>query len=336
MFGRLSTWFRSIPLATQVIAALSVALAPVGVIALIAAARNYAAYSPAHPQLDPIAAVGIALPALMWIGAVTIASLSLGRLVIAPLRAMRIVVERYGAGDLSVRMRDARPGSPELCDLSAAFDTMADRVASHAQAMDAALATQRALTREVHHRVKNNLQIVSSLLSLQARDATSPEAAEAYALIRQRVNALALVHRWMYHNDEAKGVELRPLLSDLSANLEHGFDGRAGGAGRVTCVCDRIMVGQDTALPIAFLVTELIAGSRRAGHADDARAEARTEAASAHLTITSSGFAGEDGFDGFDEGARRIVLGLARQLRNPLAYDSEAHTFRIAFPALTE
>ena len=278
----------------------------------------------------------IALPALMWLVAVAIASLSLSRLVITPMRAMSRVVERYGAGDLTARMQDGTQSSPELSELSLAFNAMADRVAGQAQAMEGALATQRALTREVHHRVKNNLQIVSSLLSLQARDATTPEAAEAYALIRQRVNALALVHRWMYHNDEVKGVELRPLLSDLAANLEHGFDGRAGGTGRVTCASDRIMVGQDTALPIAFLVTELVAGSRRAGRSDDARAEARVDGTAAQLTITSPGFAGEDGFEGFEEGARRIVLGLARQLRSPLAYDPEAHAFRMAFPALDE
>lgn len=335
MFQRLSSRLETVPLAIQVIFALSVALLPLGVAALIAAFHSFAAMDALNSRVDALQALGVALPALMWIAAVAITSITLSQLVIRPLRRVRSTVDRYAAGNLDARLGGRRLFSPELAGVAAAFDAMADRAADHAHALEQALATQKALTREVHHRVKNNLQIVSSLLSLQASDAGSAEVAAAYALIRQRVNALALVHRWMYQEEGARGVELRPLLADLSANLEHGFDGRPGGSRRVSCDAERITVGQDTALPIAFLITELVGGSRATGKERDtgARIEAHNHGTKACLTVTSMAFGGVDGLDGFEDGTRRIITGLARQLRSPLRYDVDAHAFQIDFPA---
>jgi len=325
-----------VPLAAKVVAALSIALLPLGIVALLSAWNNYAALVAVNPHIGAMHALGVALPALMWLAALAIAAFALDRLVVQPLRDMRIVVERYASGNLDARMIDGEMSSPELAEVAIAFNRMADRAANDASAMESALATQKALTREVHHRVKNNLQIVSSLLSLQARDAANSEVAAAYALIRQRVNALALVHRWMYQDDGAHGVELRPLLADLSANLEHGFEGRGGGGRHVGCKAEPVSVGQDTALPIAFLVTELVAGARATttGEAADARIAAHRIGGRAVLTVTSAAFEGADGLDGFEDSTRRILSGLARQLRSPLCYDAEAHAFRIEFPAL--
>ena len=326
-----------IPLAAKVVAVLSVALLPLGIVALLSAWNNYAALVAINPHIDTSRALGVALPALMWLAALAIAAFALNRLVVHPLRDMRMIVERYASGDLAARMIDGEMSSPELAEVAIAFNRMADRAAHDARAMDSALTTQKALTREVHHRVKNNLQIVSSLLSLQARDAANIEVAAAYALIRQRVNALALVHRWMYQAEGAHGVELRPLLADLSANLEHGFEGRGGGR-HVTCKAARVSVGQDTALPIAFLVTELVAGARSVdtGEAADARIDAYRTERSASLHVTSQAFCGPSGLDGFEDSTRRILAGLARQLRSPLHYDPETHAFCIDFPALPD
>lgn len=328
--SRVSLWAR-------VSLALSVALLPLGIVALIAGAHSYTNLRAAHARVGALQVLGVALPALMWIAAIAIAGISLHRLVNVPLRAMRRVVDRRAAGYLEARMASDPAGTSELAELAAAFNLMADRVAGHASAMEEALATQKALTREVHHRVKNNLQIVSSLISIQARDASNPDVAAAYALIRQRVNALALVHRWMYMDESARGVELRSLLADLSASLEHGFEGRTGTAGRVRCHAERISVGQDTALPIAFLVTELVAGAR--AHPGTVPADTLIEARRTAdrvccLSVGSPAFLGENGMGGFDESARRIVAGLARQLRSPLGFDADTRVFRICFPAI--
>ena len=83
-----------------------------------------------------------------------------------------------------------------------------------------ALEGQRRLVREVHHRVKNNLQVVASLLSIHGRSADQPEAKAAYSAIGRRVDALSVVHRHHYAElEENRGIALRPLLTELTADL---------------------------------------------------------------------------------------------------------------------
>lgn len=284
------------------------------------------------PDVRARQALGVALPALMWLTALGIAWLMLNRLVVRPVNTMRAIVDRYSSGEHTARIDADTLGSRELSRLASAFDGMADRIAEQERAMQAALVTEKALTREVHHRVKNNLQIVSSLLSIQARDAASSDVADAYALIRSRVNALALVHRWMYQDGGAPGVDLRALMADLCANLEHGSDGRVGGRIHVACAVEPLILDQDTALPIAFLITELVSGTARAPGRVDARVEARMIEGRAMLSVTSEAFGDDDGFARFEDASRRIVTGLARQMRNPLAYNGATHAFAIQFP----
>src|SRR3982751_2423660 len=86
--------------------------------------------------------------------------------------------------------------------------------------MTSALEGQRRLVREVHHRVKNNLQVVASLLNIHGRSADTSEARAAYAGISRRVGALSIVHRNHFAEmEENRGIALRPLVSELAAEL---------------------------------------------------------------------------------------------------------------------
>src|SRR5205823_621059 len=79
---------------------------------------------------------------------------------------------------------------------------------------------QRRLVREVHHRVKNNLQVIASLLNIHGRSAGGAEARAAYAAISRRVGALAIVHRNHFAEmEENRGIALRPLVTELAAEL---------------------------------------------------------------------------------------------------------------------
>src|SRR6185312_4278024 len=86
--------------------------------------------------------------------------------------------------------------------------------------MTSALEGQRRLVREVHHRVKNNLQVVASLLNIHGRSASAAEARAAYAGIGRRVGALSIVHRNHYAEmEENRGISLRPLITEMAAEL---------------------------------------------------------------------------------------------------------------------
>ena len=122
-----------------------------------------------------------------------------------------------------------------------------------------ALDGQRRLVREVHHRVKNNLQVVASLLNIHGRSAETREARAAYAAIGRRVGALSIVHRNHFAEmEENRGIALRPLLSELAAELRAGAPETARGAARSTSTSRRVHTTQDVAVAVAFLITEIV------------------------------------------------------------------------------
>ncbi|MFC3713389.1 sensor histidine kinase [Sphingoaurantiacus capsulatus] len=279
--------------------------------------------------------VNVALPILMWLGAVGIGWLAIRWLVVVPLAKIRTSLDRYAAGDIGVRLGDSRFRTQEVRELGDAFDRMADQISRHEDDLRAGLATQKKLTREVHHRVKNNLQIVSSLLSLQSRDAGSPEVAYAYATIQKRVNALALVHRWLYDDEAMRGVDLRSLAQDLCAGLEQSVTVIDGSTVAIVTDVDRLYVGQDTAVPLAFLITELVTAAARLAESGNLaiRVGAKSVDGRATLTVQAPSFRGEDQFAvGGNDPSARIIQGMARQMRSKLAHNADAGSYAIDFP----
>jgi PAS domain S-box-containing protein len=129
------------------------------------------------------------------------------------------------------------------------------------QALAQALAERDTLLKEVYHRVKNNLQLVLSLLSMQARGLGDAAAREALDDTARRVRAMALVHEQLYDAPDRAHVSLASYVSGLIQQLgrSHGCDG----TGPVRLVADVIdtTVGLDTAVPLGLLLTELVANS---------------------------------------------------------------------------
>ncbi len=330
---KITGWsFRHWPLSIKVIAALTCALLPLGGLATYVTASAYRQTIEHAGHVSAGRWIGLALPLTMWLSALLIGWLIANRLLVRPLTGMRASVERYGAGDTSVRLGTTDWRSVEMAALGRAFDRMAEESATHDAAMRAALDEQRRLTREVHHRVKNNLQIVASLLSIQARDTTDPAIGRAYATVQARVGALALVHRWMYDDEAASGVDLRALITDLCASLEQTIAASEGIAPRLTCDVARFAVAQDTAVPLAFLVTELVALAAHATAPERAQTKvtAGTNGGSAWLKVSAAAFC-EDLTTDPTKPAVRILTGLARQLRAPLRHEPHTCDYIIDF-----
>lgn len=337
---------RNWPLAAKVITALTLALLPLGIVAVLVAIRNYRAADAVLASqasgigMSLVQVLGIVLPLLMWIAALAIGWVIASWLVVRPLKRMRRAIERYSAGDASVRLGGRRFFSREVEALADTFDAMAERIARYAVETDTALAEQQRLTREVHHRVKNNLQIVSSLLSLQAREAKSDDVAHAYSIIQARVAALAVVHRWMYESavpGGGEGVDLRAMATDICAGLEHSVATSERLPLRLHCEIAPLYVGQDTAVPLAFLITELVSCAARLTSPDPLVIVIDIAAADAGgiLGVAAPAFVGADVLAlNSGDPASRIVNGMARQLRSPLRHDAVAGRFAISFPVV--
>lgn len=338
MNPRLSAGMRDWPLPAKVIAALTCALLPLGVLATVLTADAFQQMIAGTGESSVQHWIGVALPLLMWLAALLIGWLVANRLLVKPLLQMRRALELYGQGNTDIRLGDTDFFSQEMTALASAFDKMADDIGSHDVAMNEALAEQKRLTREVHHRVKNNLQIVSSLLSIQARESSSTEVARAYALVQVRVGALALVHRWMYDDETARGVDLHALATDLCASLEQNTAASGHLPMQLRCSVDRFFVGQDTAVPLAFLITELVnlAANRAAPNALEASVTAHAKDGRAVLTICAPPFTDAEGL-GTADPAARIIQGMARQLRSPLVHNAIEGCYSVEFsvPART-
>lgn len=126
------------------------------------------------------------------------------------------------------------------------------------QARDQTIVQRDLLLREVYHRVKNNLQIVDSLLVMQARQLKDPVAKDAVLGLRNRVYALGLVHHQLIGSRDLKTFDIAPFLKELSANIVEG--GVARGV-TLSVQAPPLDVGLDFAIPLGLLVTELVSNS---------------------------------------------------------------------------
>ena len=265
----------------------------------------------------------ILLPVMMWIAAGLIGWWIVNRQLLKPLAQIQKVVSSYRPGDRVVDLPRLHSPAREIGELGTAFDDVTRTVARHEAELEAAVERQTKLVREVHHRVKNNLQVVASLLNLHSRGSSSPEAAAAYASIQRRVDALAVVHRNHYAElEENRGVALKPLISELAANL------RATAPSSASAMQIRLDIGpfhatQDVAVSVAFLITEIaeygmLCGAGLVSIVLDSEAQG-----SARLSIEVDSLADGGGRDeALSDRFERIITGLARQLRSALDHDA--------------
>jgi two-component sensor histidine kinase len=284
------------------------------------------------PPVTLARALSMSLPLVMWFAAAAIVWFFVNRLLIRPLVELRRVVASYQPGQVIEPMKRIRTPAREIAALGETFREISEDVATHENEMEASLERQRRLTREVHHRVKNNLQIIASLINLHARSATAPEANDAYASIQRRVDALSVVHRNHYAElEENRGVGIRALVSELSASLR-ATNPRDAGRLVIQTDSDNLHVSQDVAVPIAFLITELAELAMLIDPATILRISVRAGGAQGKAVMTVESPALQPSARGeafLDQRFGRVLTGLARQLRSPLAFDAARGAYGI-------
>jgi len=118
------------------------------------------------------------------------------------------------------------------------------------------LREKEVLLREVHHRVKNNLQLIMSLLNLGISRFSDPDVSVAMQECEQKIFSIALAHEHMYESEDVTSIELRPYLSTLTTQNADLF-GRIGDIA-VAIECDPIFVPLDLAVPIGLITSELV------------------------------------------------------------------------------
>lgn len=280
-------------------------------------------------------ALSLFLPLVMWFAAAGVGWLVVNQLLIAPLVALNRNVAAYRPGEVLEPLRRITTPAQEIKVLGETFRAITEKVATHEADMAEGLMRQRKLTREVHHRVKNNLQIIASLINLHARSAASAEASDAYGSIQRRVDALSVVHRNHYAEmEENRGLSLRALVSELSASLRGSAPENARGF-NIQIKSENLFVSQDVAVPVAFLITELVELAMLVDPTATVRiAVSAAGETAAELSISSPALRTSEAMTEL-VAARfaRVLTGLSRQLRAALDHDGASGTYSITIPA---
>ena len=274
------------------------------------------------PLGDPglIDRLAVFLPLLMWVVAALLSWFLARRLLLVPLARLERAVSDYRPGGDSMVLPEDLGAADEISSLGSAFERAVDRIEQSEQQMAEALHGQRRLVREVHHRVKNNLQVVASLLNIHGRSANTPESRAAYAAISRRVDALSVVHRNHFAEvEETRGIALRPLLTELGQILKASTpEGRASIGIHLDAAA--LHTTQDAAVAVAFFVTELIEFAMLQGTDKPIEIDLkRISELAASLTVGSDALVDNDPEPSIERKQfERVIGGLARQLRSPL------------------
>ena len=270
------------------------------------------------PRITTMDRLLILLPLLMWVMAALVTWLLVTRLLIRPLRRLERAVIHLEPGESANALPSRLGPATEIQQLRDAFARSLTRIEASEHEMGAALEGQRRLVREVHHRVKNNLQVVASLLNIHGRSAETLEARAAYAAIARRVGALSIVHRNHFAEmEENRGIALRPLVAEMAAELRAGAPENARGL-TIDLDVETIYTTQDVAVAVAFLITEIVEHAMLTNPNEPVEISMRrTSELTARLALNSPVLvpgAEQDGKVQFE----RIVGGLAKQLRSTL------------------
>ena len=245
------------------------------------------------------------------------------------------------AADVNLNDEEAGLLEEVASDIALALNNMEVEDA-HKIAQDrikASLKEKEVLLREIHHRVKNNLQVVSSLLDMQARRAKNKDAIDALTESKNRLNAMALIHAQLYESSNLAEINMKSFVSKLLMQLFQSYPVQGTKITPVVSVAD-YPVPISMAVPVGLIVNELLSNALK--HAFVDRVEGKievnltaSEEGKINMTVSDDGVGLPPGFDINKTGTlglRLIKILTEDQLHGTLkVIRDEGTTFNIEF-----
>jgi len=171
--------------------------------------------------------------------------------------------------DITERKRAEREREELLGQLRTLNADLERRVEARTRELSETLAEREILLQEVHHRVKNNLQVISSLISMQVRALDDPSAKAALGECQNRVLAIALIHEKLYQSEDYALVPFSDYARSLVADVMHASQQGANVA--VELAIDDVKLPMDRAIPCGLILNELIVNALRHAFPDGRR-----------------------------------------------------------------
>jgi len=249
---------------------------------------------------------------VIWFGA--------DRWCVRPLRYIQDFADKVARGE-NIMLAPPQRWSPELASVGAGVTAMAEAITSREAALRANVEQRDHMLREIHHRVKNNLQMISSLLNLQAGEIRSPRIRRFFGDAQNRVLTLSILHRHLYERSSWSLVDFQQFISDLVRQISVGRTPAGRQAPRYHIRAPIMAVGPDTAIPIGLIVTEAVSIALTHDFSRSPTPEIRIETSEqgdeVQLVIEDNGMARDAGApvpEGRGGFALTLIRGLAMQL----------------------
>ncbi|UOA25417.1 sensor histidine kinase [Pseudosulfitobacter sp. DSM 107133] len=207
-----------------------------------------------RPAIGWFSSAPLLFPLLMFVASLAVAYYAVDRLVVRHVKNLRNKVQAFSRTRRLPSASDQFSLSAELQDLEDALAEMAFHLLDDEAQMEDALREKNVLLKEIHHRVRNNLQLISSIMNMQIRKATEPETRDILRRLQERVMSLSSVHKSLYQTENLSRTNAGALLPDLFERLvlsnnisgldyKHDFD--------------EVVLFPDQAVPLTLLASEL-------------------------------------------------------------------------------
>lgn len=199
----------------------------------------------------------ILLPILMVILASIAMWLGTERFVIRWTTYLKRVSAAYAQNHFALELTELEEAPDEFKLLGTEMKSMATSIRDRDRTLNSALAQKSAMAREIHHRIKNNLQIVASLISLYSQNVTDRESQMAFSKILARVGALTLIQRLMEMNDTTPILDMRRLFTELADQMRT-LAAESGIRYRLAVDAEEWLLPPDMATPVSFFAVEAL------------------------------------------------------------------------------
>ncbi|MEZ5326405.1 MAG: histidine kinase dimerization/phosphoacceptor domain -containing protein [Verrucomicrobiales bacterium] len=265
--------------------------------------------------------------ALLALGFGIPASMLFSRQFSRPISDLREYAVKVASGDLQGKV--AIRGTDEILQLADTMNWMTGRLSESRDQLEASLLQEASLRekdillREIHHRVKNNMQILAALIRFQCRGTDSEEVKRVLGESESRIRSMALLHQKLYQSASISEVSLAAYAGGLVGELQRIYSSAARNVKVIVDIDEGVELGLDTALPCGLIINELVSNSLKYAFPDGQEGEIRvglvedpTHPELFVISVSDTGIGLSDSFD--LAGAQSLGLRLVKMLTEQL------------------